>query len=91
MHSHFVNLLDSAVTKLNRKLSLTSTRPYFEARLQKAISVKTLYNTGADISSSAAKLSMHFPLTYNQGSSQGQAPPAKGPTAKTCTPWGCTS
>jgi hypothetical protein len=41
MRSHFVNLTDCAVLKLNKKLPV-STGPYFTAQLQKDISVKTL-------------------------------------------------
>jgi len=50
MLSHFVNVIYISVTKLNRKISPTSTHPYFGGRLLKAIPVKTLFDTGADIS-----------------------------------------
>jgi gag-polyprotein putative aspartyl protease len=50
MCSHFVNLIDRAVKKLNQKPTFTPVHHYFGAKLQDTISVKTLYDTGADIS-----------------------------------------
>jgi hypothetical protein len=52
MHSHFVNLLNCAVSNLNKNPHSYHTHPYFGAKLQKAISVWVLYDydTVADIS-----------------------------------------
>jgi hypothetical protein len=50
MHSHFVILINCAVSNFNKNICTHHTHPYFGAKLQKAISVWVLYSTGADIS-----------------------------------------
>jgi len=51
MGSHFVNLIDNAAPLINRHFQPSySTRLYFEAKLQQAISARVLYDSRADIS-----------------------------------------
>ena len=50
MCSYFESLIDGVFSNVNQKAIPTSTHQYFWAKLWNAISVKTFYNSGADLS-----------------------------------------
>jgi hypothetical protein len=50
MRSHFQNSIDRCIAEINKTPSTNSHNPYLSVNLQKAISIRVFYDTGADIS-----------------------------------------
>jgi gag-polyprotein putative aspartyl protease len=74
INSHFVKVIDGPVLKLNKKTSPISARPYFRAQLPKAISIKTLYDTGADISCISSQMIHALPVDLHPVQQPGPSP-----------------